>query len=194
MMRKFALASAVAFAAGFAGVASAEVAIGQKAPAVEGVQDTTGAETSLKELQGKKATVVVFTCNHCPVAVAYEDRFIEFAKAYKDKGVSFVAINANAGETAEDLKVRAEEKDLPYAYVLDADSSSAKEFGATRTPELYVLDGQGAVVYHGAFDSNMDKSQADEHYVKDAVDAVLAGKKPETTETKAVGCGIKFAK
>ena len=194
MMRKFALASAVAFAAGFAGVASAEVAIGQKAPAIDGVQDTAGAETSLKQLQGKKVTVIAFTCNHCPVAVAYEDRFIEFAKAYKDKGVNFVAINANDGETVEQIKERAEEKDLPYAYVLDADSSSAKAYGATRTPELYVLDGQGNVVYHGAFDSNMNKAEANEHYVADAVEAVLAGKQPAKTETSAVGCGIKFAK
>lgn len=194
MMRKFALASAVAFAAGFAGVASAEVAIGQKAPAIDGVQNASGAETSLKQLQGKKATVIAFTCNHCPVAVAYEDRFIEFAKAYKDKGVEFVAINANDGETVEQIKERAEEKDLPYAYVLDADSSSAKEYGATRTPELFVLDGQGNVVYHGAFDSNMDKSQATDQYVVAAVEAVLAGKKPAVDETKAVGCGIKFAK
>lgn len=194
MMRKFALASAVAFAAGFGGVASAEVAVGQKAPAIDGVQDIHGAQTSLKQLQGKKATVVVFTCNHCPVAVAYEDRFIEFAKAFKDKGVNFVAVNANDGETVEQIKERTEEKDLPYAYVLDADSSSAKEYGATRTPELFVLDGQGTVVYHGAFDSNMDKSQANEHYVAAAVEAVLAGKQPEKTETKAVGCGIKFAK
>jgi peroxiredoxin len=194
MMRKFALASAVAVAAGFAGVASAEVAVGQKAPAIEGVQDTTGAETSLKQLQGKKATVIAFTCCHCPVAVAYEDRFVEFAKAYKDKGVNFVAVNANAGETIEEMKERAEEKDLPYPYVLDADSSSAKDFGATRTPELYVLDGQGNVVYHGAFDSNMDKTQADDQYVVAAVEAVLAGKKPTVSETKAVGCGIRFAK
>lgn len=194
MIRKFALASAVAFAAGYAGVASAEVAIGQKAPAIDGTNAVTGAETSLKQLQGTKATVIAFTCNHCPVAVAYEDRFIEFAKAYKDKGVNFVAVNCNHGETVEELKERADEKDLPYAYVLDADSSTAKDFGATRTPELYVLDGQGNVVYHGAFDSNMDKSQADDKYVAEAVEAVLAGQKPTISETKAVGCGIKFAK
>ena len=105
---RIAASAACAFAASFAGVASAEVAIGQKAPAIDGVNAATGAETSLKQLQGTKATVVAFTCNHCPVAVAYEDRFIEFAKAYKDKGVAFVAINCNHGESVEELKERAE--------------------------------------------------------------------------------------
>lgn len=174
-----AILSTVAFAA--------PIEPGEKAPKVSGVDSATGKEVSSDDLQGAKATVYLFTCTHCPVAMAYEDRFIEFAKSYGEKGVKFVAINCN-GEKLDEMNKRAEEKGYPFRYIADESQKSAIAFGASRTPELFVVDGKGVVQYTGAFDSDMRKP--DTHYVADAVDAILAGKSPKTKSTKAFGCGI----
>ena len=138
--------------------------------------------------------VVAFTCNHCPVAVAYEDRFIKFAKEYEDKGVVFVAINVN---NMEDDKLpamieRAKEKDFPFAYLHDDSQEIGKAFGAAKTPHLFVLDGDRKVAFIGAFDDKMDAKGVKKHYVEDAVDAVLAGTEVAVTKTPAHGCGIRY--
>lgn len=148
-----------------------------------------GKEYTLATSKDAKVTVLCFTCNICPVAVAYEDRFIEFAKKYKDKGVSFVAINVNSTEDISAMKQRAEEKGFPFPYVYDASGDSARSYGARVTPHLFVLDSQGKVIYQGAFDDNQSKPT--KHFVADAVEAALAGKAPAITETKAFGCGIR---
>lgn len=182
----FALAALALIAApAFAGVGP-----GDKAPELKGLKGTDGKTYSSADLKDKKATVVVFTCNSCPVAVAYEDRFNEFAKKYQDKGVAFVAINANkATEDLEDMKKRAEEKGFAFPYVYDASGNSASEFGARVTPHVFVLDAEGTVQYVGAFDDKQNNPT--KHYVVEAVDAILAGKKPETTQTRPVGCFIR---
>jgi len=170
--------------------ALADVAPGDKAPELKGLKGTDGKTYSSADLKDKNATVVVFTCNSCPVAEAYEDRFNDFAKKYQDKGVAFVAINANkATEDLDEMKKRAEEKGFTFPYVYDASGTSATDFGARVTPHIFVLDGQGTVQYVGAFDDKQNNPS--KHYVADAVDAILAGKKPETAQTKPVGCGIR---
>lgn len=168
---------------------AAELEIGAKAPTFAGLPGVDGKECSLDAMKDAKAIVVCFTCNKCPVAVAYEDRFVEFQKKYADKGVKFVAINSNKNsENLEVMKTRAEEKGFNFPYVYDASGKLATEYGATVTPHIFVLDGERKVAYVGAFDDSQQK--ATKHYVADAVDAILAGKKVELTNTKAVGCGI----
>jgi peroxiredoxin len=168
---------------------AAELEIGAKAPTFEGLPGVDGKECSLDGMKDAKAIVICFTCNKCPVAVAYEDRFVEFQKKYGEKGVKFVAINCNKNsEDLEVMKKRAEEKGFNFPYVYDASGKIATEYGAKVTPHLYVLDGNRKVAYVGAFDDSQAKPS--KHYVADAVDAILAGKKVELTNTKSVGCGI----
>lgn len=167
---------------------AAELAIGAKAPDFKAVCCATDKGCSLNEFSKAKLLVVCFTCNGCPVAVAYEDRFKEFVKEYKEKGVEFVAINVKSSESLADMKARAKESDFNFVYALDESQDSAREYGAKVTPHLFVLDKDRKVQYVGAFDNDMDKPT--KHFVKDAVDALLEGKTPPTTVTKAVGCGI----
>lgn len=170
-------------------LSAAEIEIGAAAPDFK-AQGVDGKEYSLKGNKGKKATVVCFTCNLCPVAVAYEDRFNAFAKQYADKGIAFIAINCNKSEDVAAMKKRAEEKGFVFPYVFDASGDSARGYGARVTPHVFVVDQKGNVVYRGSFD---DKQQNPTRaYVEDAVKAVLAGKTPETQTTKAFGCGIKI--
>lgn len=170
---------------------SAELEIGAHAPQFKALPGVDGKEYSLGEMKDSKVVVVCFTCNACPVAVAYEDRFVEFSKKYASKGVKFVAINANRRNESENvatMKTRAEEKGFNFPYVFDKTGKSASEYGARVTPHIFVLDESRNVAYVGAFDDNAQKPT--KNYVADAVDALLAGKKVETTKTRAIGCGI----
>ena len=172
--------------------AFAEVEVGAKAPDFKGLPGTDGKEHSLSGLKDAKVVVVCFTCNQCPMSIAYEDRFVEFSKKYAGKGVKFIAINANKAnetETLEAMKARAEEKGFNFPYVYDASGASASAYGAKVTPHLFVLDAEREVAYIGSFDDKKDN--ASKHFVADAVDALLAGKKVEVTSNKAFGCGIR---
>ncbi len=165
--------------------------VGDKGPDFT-AETVDGKPITLGDTKGAKAVVICFTCNGCPVARAYEDRFIEFAGKYADKGVKFVAINVNKGETLEAMKNRAEEKGFNFPYAYDESRESAKSYGARVTPHLFILDEDGVVAYIGAFDDNMKMGDVKERYAIDAVEALLRGDSPKTTETKAVGCGIKM--
>jgi len=170
---------------------SAELEIGAKAPEFKDLPGVDGKTYGLDNMKDAKAVVVCFTCNNCPVAVAYEDRFIEFSKQYAGKGVKFVAINANRRtEDLSAMKTRAEEKGFNFPYVFDKSGKLATEYGARVTPHIFVLDQNRNVAYVGAFDSDQNAKPGTKSYVADAVDAVLAGKKVEVSHTKALGCGI----
>ncbi len=169
----------------------ASIGIGDKAPDFK-AQTVDGKAITLGDTKGHKAVVICFTCNGCPVARAYEDRFIEFNKKYADKGIKFIAINVNKGESLQDMQRRAEEKDFNFPYAYDESRESARNYGARVTPHLFILDADGIVAYIGAFDDNMNAKDVKEHYVADAIEALLTGEKPKVTETKAVGCGIKM--
>lgn len=173
------------------GVAAEKLAIGDKAPNFQATT-TNGKQISLGDFKDAKVVVVNFTCNVCPVAVAYEDRFIDFVKQYKDKGVAFVAINVNTSEDLDAMKQRAEEKGFNFPYAYDASGDSCRAYGAQVTPHLFVLDKDRTLAYMGAFDDKIKGPT--KSYVKDAVDALLAGKPVKVTTTKAVGCGIRPAK
>jgi peroxiredoxin len=168
--------------------------IGSPAPAWENLTGIDDKQHSLKDLADAKAVAVIFTCNSCPVAVAYEDRIVALANDYKDKGVEIVAINVNNSESNKlpAMKTRAEEKGFNFAYLYDPSQQIARDYGATVTPHAFVLDQQRTIVYEGAIDNNQDASAASEQYLRAAIDASLAGQKPATTSTKEVGCGIQY--
>jgi peroxiredoxin len=193
MVRRFNVACAILAAAlAVSGVARAEkLETGDKAPGFT-AKGTDGKEYTLDSLKGAEAVVISFTCNRCPVSVAYEDRFIEFTDQYSKKGVKFIAINVNRGEDLGAMKQRAEEKGFNFPYAYDETGDSARAYGARVTPHMFVLDKNGKVVFQGPFDDK--QSSPSEHYVAAAVDAVLAGKQPAVTEKTAFGCGIQPAK
>ena len=153
---------------------------------------------SLSDFKKAKGFIVIFACNHCPYSVAYEDRIIDLDKKYKEKGYPVIAINPN-NPTKEPknsfdlMKVRAKEKGFTFPYLLDDGQKIYPQYGAARTPHVFILkkeNGKFIVSYIGAIDDNYkDATQA--KYVEDAIDALLKGKNPTITETKAIGCSIK---
>lgn len=172
------------------------LAIGDPAPDFKSLPGTDDKQHSLSDYKDAKLVVVTFTCNKCPVAVAYEDRLIEFTKKYSDKGVAHVAINVNDVEAdrLDKMKERAEKKGFNFDYLFDESQESARAYGATVTPHLFVLDQKRQIAYMGAFDDNNDPSKVKENYLIDAVEALLAGKKPEVAESQQRGCGINYKK
>ncbi|MCU0718231.1 MAG: thioredoxin family protein [Pirellula sp.] len=187
--KAFLLAITALASVGFASWSSAaDLEIGSKAPEFKatGVDGKEYSQASTKEAM---ATVIAFTCNQCPVAIAYEDRFIEFQKKYANKKVKLIAINVNSSEDLNAMKDRAEEKGLNYPYAYDETGDSARAFGAKVTPHLFVLDANGMLAYQGSFDDKQKDPTIS--YVEKAVEALLEGDKPEVTSTKAFGCGIR---
>ena len=168
--------------------------IGDPAPSFDGLVGVDDQKHSLKDYADAKAVVVAFICNHCPVAVAYEDRLTALQKDYADQGVQLIAINVNNLEQDKlpAMKQRAEEKDFPFPYLYDPTQKVGRDYGAVVTPHIFLLDGQRRLAYVGAIDDNQDEAKVTEQYLRDAVDAVLAGNTPETSEVKAVGCSIKY--
>jgi peroxiredoxin len=170
------------------------LAVGDPAPEWKDLMGVDDQKHSLGDIKEAKAVVVVFTCNHCPVAQAYEDRIIELAADYKDKGVEVVAINVNNidADKLPAMKTRAEEKGYKFSYLYDPSQEIGRAFGATVTPHAFLLDGEKNLVYVGAIDDQMNAEEVKEHYLRDAIDAVLAGSKPAKESTKPAGCGIQY--
>lgn len=191
MVRVLSFVAAAVLAVG-SFVNAAEVEIGSKAPTFAGIPGADGKSYGLDSFKEAKVVVVVFTCNSCPVALDYEDRIIEFTKQYKDKGVAVIAVNQKSSEDIEAVKKRAEEKGFNFPYCYDKSQDAARAFGARVTPHFFVLDKDRTIQYMGAFDDSAKEPKT--HYVNDAVDALLAGKKPEKSETDAIGCGIGIKK
>jgi peroxiredoxin len=175
------------------------LAIGSAIPSADvKMKNVDGKELTLGDVKGASGTLVVFTCNHCPFAKMWESRIVELGNAYQSKGIGVVAVNANdpavASEDGYDQMVsRAKEKGFAFPYVVDATSGVAKAFGAARTPEAFLFDKDGKLVYHGAVDDNgQEPDKVGKAYLKDALDAVAGGKAVPVAETKSIGCGIKF--
>jgi peroxiredoxin len=168
--------------------------IGDAAPTFSGIVGTDDKEHALKDYQSAKLVVLVFTCNHCPVAQAYQDRLMTLQKDYKEKGVQIVAVNVNNidADKLDKMKERAKEKKFEFPYLYDASQKIGKDYGAKVTPHVFVLDKDRKLAYMGAVDDNMDESKVKKHLLKDALDALLAGKEPAEKVTKQFGCGIKY--
>ena len=169
--------------------------VGDKAPAFENLPTADGKAVSLADFKDAKAVVVVFTCNHCPVAKAYEERFKAFAEEYKPKGVAFVAISVSkeADDALPKMTEHAKERGFNFPYAHDASQAVGKAFGASATPHAFVLGPDRAVRYMGAWDDSWRESKPPEDtYVRDAVDALLAGKPVPVAEKRQFGCGIVY--
>ena len=184
-----------------AGESTGGLALGSKVPAAVAktkMKSVDGKLVSIADVTGKSGTLVIFTCNHCPFAKDWEQRIVELANTYSGKGIGVVLVNANDPSThAEDgfeqMQARAKDRGMKIPYVVDETSGVAKAFGASVTPEAFLFDKGGKLAYHGTIDDNRkepDKVKA--RYLKDALDAVVAGKSPPVPETKGLGCGIKF--
>jgi peroxiredoxin len=190
----FAVASLLTASLAFA----EELAIGAKAPAFDLPAAHDGKNVAFKPGDGK-VSVVVFTCNACPYAKAFEGRLVELASGYQAKGVKFYAVNPNDDtayptETMDLMKQRASEKKFPYPYLKDANSATAKAYGAKVTPHVFVVDGSGNVRYRGYIDDSAKAGDREDAALSNALDALLAKKDVTTASTKAFGCSIKWKK
>jgi len=182
----------------FAGKFNKAVTVGEPAPAFSGIpavmidKDTTLNLGDIKE----DVVVVVFMANHCPVVVNYEDRVIDFANDYKGKSVKVVGLCVNDmdADRLPAIKERVKEKGYNYVYGYDESQKVGKAYGVTNTPQFFVLDKTRTLRYTGAMDDSQNESKVTKKYLRDAVDAVLKGESVEISETKAVGCGVKYTK
>jgi peroxiredoxin len=168
-----------------------KLSIGDAAPSFS-ASSLDGSEVTLDNFKDADVVVLVFTCNGCPVAQAYEDRLMELAKTYQDEKVKLVAINNHFGEDIEAMKKHSEDRGFNFVYVYDGSGKSAEAYGAKVTPHCFVLDRDRKVVYQGGFDDS--QKEPTKHYVADAVEATLHGKEIPVTTTKAFGCSIKLKK
>ena len=165
------------------------------------LKNVDGQNVSIANLEGK-GVIVVFTCNTCPYSKLYEDRIIELHHVYATKGYPVIAINSNdaknyPGDSFDNMVKRAKEKSYAFPYLYDESQKVATQFGATRTPHVYLLNKETdglKVAYIGAIDNNAKGNNISQFYVQDAIDALLAGKEVPQSFTKAVGCTIKWKK
>ena len=185
------LAVSISFASGYK--------VGDKAEDFK-LPNVDGKYVSLSDYEQAKGFIVVFTCNGCPYAKAYQDRILELDKKYSSKGYPVVAINPNDIELKPDdnleaMKKRSDDKGFTFAYLKDDSQEVYRKYGATRTPHIYLLKRSGEdliVSYIGAIDDNyQDASAVKEQYLASALDAVIAGNEPNPSFTKAIGCTIK---
>jgi peroxiredoxin len=159
---------------------------------------TDGRRYSLSSFKDLAAVVISFTCNHCPYAQAYEDRFSALVREYGPKGVAFAAINPNDADrypddSFEKMKQRASARKFAFPYLRDETQAVARAYGAVCTPHLFVLDGQRRVAYEGRIDDNWQQpAAAKSHDLRDAIEAVLAGRPSPRPNTNPMGCSIKW--
>ena len=170
--------------------------VGDQAPDFS-LLNVDGNKVSLADMNDVSGYIVVFTCNHCPFSVAYEARLIELHKTYAPKGYPVVAINPNDPEVQpadsyEAMVARAAEKAFPFVYLFDEGQEVYPQYGATRTPHVFLLDNQQIVRYIGAIDDNhADPLGVEQPFLKNALEAMLKGQAVEPSITKAIGCSIK---
>jgi len=175
------------------------LAIGVVAPATTvKMKNVDGRDVSIDDVRGEKGTLVIFTCNACPWAKAWQERIAALGNEFSTRGFGVIAVNSNdpaqvADDGFEEMRVRAKDLGLAFPYVVDATSDVARSFGATRTPEAFLFDASGRLVYHGTIDDNAkEPEKVESRYLRDALEAVAAGRDVATPQTKALGCSIKF--
>jgi peroxiredoxin len=173
--------------------------VGDKAPAFK-LKNVDGKMVSLSDYEQSKGLVVVFSCNHCPYVVKYEDRINDLSKKYAPLGFPLVAINPNApkveADSYEKMIERHREKSFTFPYLLDDTQAIAKKYGAEKTPHVYILERKGKdfiIRYIGGIDDSPgDPEKVTKSYAAEAIDALLAGKEVPVKQTKAIGCTIKW--
>jgi thiol-disulfide isomerase/thioredoxin len=201
-MRKMILSLAVlamVASTAYAGKYNKAVSVGEKAPVFSGIPATTKAgndlSLTLRDIN-EPVVVVVFLANHCPVVQAYEDRIIDFTKDYQGKGVKVVGLCVNDldSDRLPQIKAYMKEKGSNYVYGYDESQAIGHAYGATNTPQFFVLDKDRVIKYMGAMDDSQNETKVKSTYLRDAVDAVIKGDSPEVSETRPVGCGVKYTK
>lgn len=183
------------------------LALGATAPDFD-LPGVDGRNWTLKDFAGSKALVVIFTCNHCPTAQYYEARIKRITADYKDKGVALVAISPNdpksvrldelgwtdLNDTFAEMKIRAKDHEFNFPYLYDGDTETvSRAYGPVVTPHVFLFDPERKLRYVGAIDDSERPAKVSKHYLRDALDAVLAGQEPPVKQTKLVGCSVKWA-
>ena len=155
---------------------------------------------SLSSFDDNKALIIIFSCNHCPYVQAYEGRIKQIQEDYRGKGVLVVAINSNEDvnypdDSFENMKKRAEGQKFNFLYLRDEDQSVARAYDATHTPEIFLFDRDRKLAFHGKIDDNwQEPNKVQNHYLRNALDELLAGKEISVPETFTIGCTIKWKK
>ena len=198
-MKRIAILAGLAVATTFssAGEFNKVLSVGSPAPAFTSLEGTDGKTHSLDEFKAKRALVIVFTCNSCPVANSYEERIAAVAKKYADgpeSKVAVVAINVNTvpDDRLDKMIERAKKKKYSCPYLYDPSQKIAKDYGAVYTPEFFVLDANRKIAYMGSLDDKNKAEDAKESFLANAIDSVLTDRKMEKSETLARGCKIRF--
>jgi thioredoxin-related protein len=161
------------------------------------MKDISGKEVSFKDAMNKNGLLVMFSCNTCPVVKAYQSRTREVCRYALDKQIGVILLNSNEasrnnGDSYEDMKEYASAQGYKWNYVVDNNSAMANEFGATRTPECFLFNANGKLVYHGAIDDNQNgPDEVTRKHLMVAFDELLAGKDISVKNTRSVGCSIK---
>jgi peroxiredoxin len=174
------------------------IAIGERAPSFE-LANVDGQSHSVSEPGGEEATVVYWTCNHCPYALAWHERLIDAARDYGERGVRFLAVNSNDAERypqdgPEAMRERVEaEGGWPHPYLFDRSQDVARAYGAERTPDVFVFDSDLRLRYRGAPDADYEDPGQNADWLREALDAILDGSEPQRPRTDPVGCTIKWA-
>jgi peroxiredoxin len=172
------------------------LALGTTAPDFE-LPGVDGRDHTLAEYADADVLVLVQSCNHCPYVQAWEGRISAIQRDYADRGVRLVAINSNDArsypeDSFEEMVERSKQEEFAFDYLYDEDQAIARGLGSQRTPEVFLFDRDRRLVYHGAIDDSRDDTAVGAHYLRDALDAVLAGAQPEVTDTPPVGCTVKW--
>jgi len=160
--------------------------------------DISGKNITLANVKGDVGTLVVFSCNTCPWVIRWEDRYVSLANTYAQKGIGMIAVNSNAArfgseDSLEEMVEHAKNNGYNFPYAQDPESELASAFGATKTPHIYLFNGDDKLVYRGAIDDNAKNAKkVDEPFLANAIDALLAGNPINPQTTKALGCSIKF--
>ena len=172
------------------------LALGTDAPTFD-LPGTDGRNHTLDDYSDAEVLVLVQSCNHCPYVQAWEGRMVDLQREYEGRGVRLVAVNSNDAashpeDSFDEMRARAEREGFNFDYLYDEPQAVARELGAERTPEVFVFDRDRKLRYHGAIDDSRDETAVSQHYLRDALDAVLEERDPGIAETPAVGCTVKW--
>ena len=184
---------------GFTFLLAGELEIGSTMPLKDlELADISGKNITLANAKGDAGTLVVFSCNTCPWVIRWEDRYVSLANTYAQKGIGMIAVNSNAArfggeDSLEEMMEHAKNNGYNFPYAQDPESELASAFGATKTPHIYLFNGDDKLVYRGAIDDNAKNAKkVDVPFLANAIDALLAGNPINPQTTKALGCSIKF--
>lgn len=170
--------------------------LGSSAPPFD-LPGVDGRNHSLASFGDKPVLVVMFSCNHCPYVVAYEERMVSIQKDFADRGVQLVAVNSNdekshPKDSFPEMVQRAKERGFNFPYLRDERQEVAEAYGAVCTPHVFAFDAQRTLAYRGRIDDSKDPSQVTSHDLRNALDDMLAGRRVRTPDTRPFGCSIKW--